>query len=138
MAIAKVQGLTMPRDYSEIDLTALANQSKVGKVSYEEAIAEIDNDPTVQNKDLAKQVFAKIYGKKVEKPVYGIGNFKDISLDDRIKQLQDFNTKNGFGKNLGVKEDLIKAGYPIDAIKNSTANAGEKFLDSISKFLFKK
>ena len=46
-------------------------------------------------------------------------------------RLQDFNTKNGFGKNLGVKEDLIKAGYPIDAIKNSTANAGEKFLDSI-------
>lgn len=136
VANQKVQGLNQPKDYSETDLTSLANQAKTGKVSYEDAIAEIDNDLTVKNKDLAKQVFAKVYGKKVEQPVYGSGNFSKISIDDRISQLKTMS--GAIAQSSSIKAQLLQDGYRAEDIKNATANVGEKILDSISKLIYKK
>lgn len=135
-AIAKVQGLNTPKDYSDTELTALATQAKTAKVSYEDAIAEIDNDPTVKNKDLAKQVFAKVYGKKIEQPVYGTGNFSKISIDDRINQLKAIG--GAVSTKSALQTQLRQNGYSEQDIFNKTANIGEKFLDSISNFLFGK
>lgn len=135
-ANAKVAGLKAPKDYSEEDLTTLANQAKTGKVSYQDAITEIDNDLTVKNKDLAKQVFAKVYGVKVEPLVYGQGNFKTISINDRIYQLKSMG--GAIAEIPSIKTQLLRDGYSqVDIIK-ATANVGEQILDSISNFLFGK
>jgi len=138
-ADAKAQGLNQPRDYSDAELTSFANQAKTGKVSYENAIAEIDNDVTVNNKDEAKQIYAQVYGKKVkqiEKPVFGTGNFKNVSINDRISQIK--NILGTLATESYIQEDLIKSGYPQKAVYDNTASVGTKLLDSVSSFLFKK
>lgn len=137
-AVAKIEKLNQPREFSSAELTTAIQEDKTAKVSYDEVIVGIDANPLISNKDEAKKVAANLYGKKVEKPVYGSGNFKNVSLSERLKQVQDQNTKFGLPKNTGVKKDLLKNGYPPEAIYNATVNTGQKVLDSISDFLFKK
>lgn len=134
-ATAKVQGLNKPREFSEADLTTAITDDKNNKMSYEDIIAGIDSNPLIANKDLAKQVAAKVYGRKVVAPIMGTGTSANISLDDAIKQKQDQNTAMGIPKNTGIREELYKMGYPIKEIDNRLS-FGANILNSISGFLF--
>lgn len=63
IANAKALRTTQPQDLNDTDLRKIANANKNAKTSYEEAIAGIDADITIKNKDRAKFITAEIYGK---------------------------------------------------------------------------
>ena len=135
-AIKKVQALNQPRNFTTQELTTAINEDKTAKTSYEEVIAGIDANTLIANKDEAKKVAGQVYGKKAVQPTYGTGNFKTTDINARLSQL-----KSSLGSLVTkgyLQEQLRKDGYSQDAIFNATANAGEKVLNSINNFLFKK
>ena len=135
-AIQKIQALSQPRSFTTQELTTAINEDKTAKTSYEEVIAGIDANTLIANKDEAKKVAAQVYGKKVAQPTYGTGSFKNTDISSRISQLKS--TLGASATKGYLQEQLRKDGYSQDAIFNATANIGEKTLNSISNFLFKK
>ena len=60
---ARVAALNAPKEYTDEQLRQIASANKSAKNSYEDAIAGIDQDATIKNKDRAKFIVAEIYGK---------------------------------------------------------------------------
>lgn len=63
-ANAKVQALNAPKTYTSTQLNQIAQANKQQKVPYEQALAGIQSDSTILNKEEAISVLDEVYGKK--------------------------------------------------------------------------
>jgi len=69
-------------------------------------------------------------------PIFGTGSdhAKKTSIDARVQEIQNQNTKMGFSKTLGLKDQLVREGYPPQEIQKRTADVFEKIESATSSF----
>ena len=68
---------------------------------------------------------------KITTPIYGTSELaKKTNLVDRLKFKQDQNVKMGQAKNVGLREELAKEGYPIEEIDKLLNPLGTKLAEA--------
>lgn len=89
-----------------------------------------------QAKTMKKTVATTTTEEKNSAPIYGSGtdHAKKTSIDTRVQEIQNNNTKMGFSKTLGMREQLIKEGYPPQEIQKRTADVFEKIETAAGSF----
>lgn len=141
VANTKVQKLQNPtaKEFTESDFTTALQADKNANKSYDQVLSDIDSNTTIANKDLAKQVAAKVYGKQSETPttpIYGKGNFTKIDIKDRANQLKSQGSAGeGFTRTY-IREQLAKDGYPpleIDKTLDSLYSGVSNFFYNLFK-----
>lgn len=129
-ANAKVKALSQPKNFTDEEFRTIARESKdKEKKSYEDTIAEIESNPFIANKDRAKLVTSEIYGKQAKQQ-----SVRQQAIEQRITELK----KGNILKDSDIRYSLKRQGFSPTEVNNSSVGAiTDKFIDSLSSFLFK-
>jgi hypothetical protein len=132
------------------DGASLKQQVRAGALTNEEAYSQLRDlySPTEVTDDYINNYLGitttennVATTENISTPTYGTGNFKNISLQDRLTELQNQNKKSGLNKNVGVRKQLINEGYDKQEVISNTPTVEENiggFFQGIYNSIFGK
>lgn len=130
IANEKVRALSQPKDFTDEEFRISFRDTKDNEnKSYEEAVADLEANPLVGNKDRARLIASEIYGVEA-KPL----SVRQESIENKIKEL----SRGGTLDDSDIRFSLKQQGFTSEEINaSSVGRFGFSLVDSLSNFLFK-
>lgn len=115
-----------PIDFTDEEFRQAARDNKSQNKTYEQTIAEIENNPSIKNKDRAKLIASEVYGKTEEQKPYSTF---PISIGTKKKN------ENKTVETMKSTENVSSVGNVKSGIEQYFGDIGKQILDFNKNFL---